>query len=137
LRKAKGLVSAYKSEPSATSIVQSISARSPFSLTTPPPPPPSHKIKDRVWISLTSLPGRIYQIKRIIDSLIVQTVPADEIVISIPDHSDRELIAYPIPDWLEEMTGRTELPRVRFYYYYYYYYFLLLFSCMHICLFTT
>lgn len=111
LKEAKGLIPAYKEATVKYTLGSSLV--SPFSLLTPPPPPPSGKVKERVWISLTTLPGRIHQIGRIMESLLTQTVAADEIVISVPEHSDREAMEYPIPDWLEEMTRRKKLPRVR------------------------
>jgi len=58
----------------------------PWAFSEPPPPPPMGPLRlpgspghQRVWISLTTLPGRIDQIHRTVETLLNQTVPADEV----------------------------------------------------------
>ena len=87
------------------------SAPPPVRSPLPLPGSPGHQ---KVWITLTTLPGRIYQIERTVMSLLHQTTPADELVISVPAHSDREGTAYPTPDWLQRLVERrVEPPFVR------------------------
>ena len=46
--------------------------------------PPS---RPRLVISLTTIPSRIGRIKAVLNSLIDQTVPADDILLAVPGHS--------------------------------------------------
>lgn len=61
----------------------------------------------RVIASLSTLPARINHLRPTIQSLLNQTRPPDEIVVSIPEFSKREQKHYVIPDYLARM------PRVR------------------------
>ena len=61
----------------------------------------------KVWISLTTLPGRIAQIERTVLSLVRQTVAPDEVVLSVPEHSAREGTAYGLPAWLEALVAAS------------------------------
>jgi len=75
---------------------------------------PGSEGHERVWISLTTLPGRIEQIERTVLSLVGQSVPFDEVVISVPERSEREGVEYPMPSWLQDLVlNRTQPPRVR------------------------
>ena len=61
----------------------------------PPPPRPS------------GASGRIDQIERTVRTLVGQSLAADEVVISIPQNSAREGMAYTVPAWLEALVGYT------------------------------
>jgi hypothetical protein len=61
---------------------------------------------DKVWVSLTTLPGRIDQTEPTILSLLHQTTPPDEIVISVPEQSSRERARYQQPFPWESGSGR-------------------------------
>src|SRR5437764_4512204 len=58
----------------------------------------------RVIVSLSTVPGRINNLRPTIRSLLKQTRPPDEIVLAIPDFSVRERRPYVVP---------TELSRLR------------------------
>src|SRR6266704_5977365 len=61
----------------------------------------------RVIASLTTVPGRINNLRPTIRSLLKQTRPPDEIVLAIPEFSVREQRPYVVPEYL------LRLPRVR------------------------
>ena len=61
----------------------------------------------RVIASLTTLPDRIANLEPTIRSLLEQTRPPDEIVLTIPQFSIRQKMEYAIPSYLET------IPRVR------------------------
>ena len=61
----------------------------------------------RVIASLTSVPGRINNLRPTIRSLLKQTRPPDEIVLAIPEFSIREQRPYVVPEYL------LRLPRLR------------------------
>src|SRR5438093_3262736 len=61
----------------------------------------------RVIASLTTVPGRINNLRPTIRSLLKQTRPPDEIVLAIPEFSIREQRPYVVPEYL------SQLPRVR------------------------
>jgi len=61
----------------------------------------------RVIASLTTVPGRINNLRPTIRSLLKQTRPPDEIVLAIPEFSIREQRAYVVPEYL------LRLPRLR------------------------
>src|SRR6266699_5389285 len=61
----------------------------------------------RVIASLTTVPGRINNLRPTIRSLLKQTRPPDEIVLAIPEFSIREQRPYVVPEYL------LRLPRVR------------------------
>jgi cellulose synthase/poly-beta-1,6-N-acetylglucosamine synthase-like glycosyltransferase len=61
----------------------------------------------RVIASLSTLPGRINNLRPTIRSLLRQTRPPDEIIIAVPEFSIREKRHYVVPKYL------SELPRVR------------------------
>lgn len=63
--------------------------------------------RPRVVISLTTIPSRIGRICRVVNSLIDQTSPADEIVLAIPAHSRRERVEYRIPNSLTSSSAVT------------------------------
>jgi hypothetical protein len=60
--------------------------------------------REPVWISMTTLPGRIAQIQETVFSLLNQTVAPDELIINIPRQSDREGSRYVIPSWLQQLV---------------------------------
>ena len=68
--------------------------------------------KPRVVVTLTTLPGRIHQIRRVLESLLHQTLSADEIRVYTPTHSARERRAYATPPWLAAMAPRVRLVRI-------------------------
>jgi hypothetical protein len=61
----------------------------------------------RVIASLTTVPGRISNLRPTIRSLLKQTRPPDEIVLAIPEFSIREQRPYVVPEYL------LRLPRLR------------------------
>ena len=61
----------------------------------------------RVIASLTTVPGRINNLRPTIRSLLKQTRPPDEIVVAIPEFSIREQRPYVVPEYL------LRLPRLR------------------------
>jgi hypothetical protein len=61
----------------------------------------------RVIASLSTVPGRINNLRPTIRSLLKQTHPPDEIVLAIPEFSIREQRPYVVPEYL------LRLPRVR------------------------
>jgi len=61
----------------------------------------------RVIASLTTVPGRINNLRPTIRSLLKQTRPPDEIVLAIPEFSIREQRLYVVPEYL------LRLPRLR------------------------
>ena len=63
--------------------------------------------KPRVVVTLTTLPGRIHQIRKVLESLLQQTLAADEIRVYPPTHSAREQRAYAPPPWLAAMAPRV------------------------------
>ena len=68
--------------------------------------------KPRVVVTLTTLPGRIHQIRNVLESLLQQTLAADEIRVYTPTHSAREQRAYATPPWLAAMAPRVRLVRI-------------------------
>ena len=68
--------------------------------------------KPRVVVTLTTLPGRIHQIRKVLESLLQQTLAADEIRVYTPTHSAREQRAYATPPWLAAMAPRVRLVRI-------------------------
>src|SRR6266513_4892283 len=64
----------------------------------------------RVIASLTTVPDRIDNLEPMIQSLLNQTRPPDEIVLAIPEFSTREQRPYVVPEYL------LRLPRVRILY---------------------
>lgn len=61
----------------------------------------------RVIVSLTTLPDRIGNLEPTVRSLVEQTRPPDEIVITVPQFSKRQGKQYVVPDYL------AKIPRVR------------------------
>jgi len=61
----------------------------------------------RVIASLSTLPGRINNLRPTIRSLLSQTRPPDEIILAVPEFSIREERPYIVPEYL------LRLPRVR------------------------
>jgi Glycosyl transferase family 2 len=61
----------------------------------------------RVIASLSTLPGRINNLRPTIRSLLKQTRPPDEIIVAVPEFSIREKRPYVVPKYL------LRLPRVR------------------------
>src|SRR6266699_4563733 len=61
----------------------------------------------RVIASLTTVPGRINNLRPTIRSLLKQTRPPDEIVLAIPEFSIREQRPYTVPEYV------LRLPRLR------------------------
>src|SRR5438045_8364314 len=61
----------------------------------------------RVIASLTTVPGRINNLRPTIRSLLKQTRPPDEIVLAIPEFSIREQRPYVVPEYI------SRVPRVR------------------------
>ena len=61
----------------------------------------------RVIASLSTVPDRIHNLEPTIQSLLKQTRPPDEIVLTIPEFSIREQRSYVVPEYL------SRLPRVR------------------------
>jgi hypothetical protein len=60
-------------------------------------------------VSLTTIPSRIGRIGRVLNSLIDQTCPADEIVLAVPDRSRRENVEYDIPNGIATSDAITIL----------------------------
>ena len=61
----------------------------------------------RVIVSLSTVPGRINNLRATIRSLLKQTRPPDEIILAVPEFSIREKRPYVVPEYL------LRLPRVR------------------------
>ena len=61
----------------------------------------------RVIASLSTLPGRINNLRSTIRSLLRQTRPPDEIILTVPEYSIREERPYVVPEYL------LRLPRLR------------------------
>ncbi len=76
-----------------------------------PKPAPAAPLpgRPRVVISLTTIPSRIGRIKTVLNSLIDQTVPADDILLAVPGHSRREGCGYRLPPFLAESTAVSVL----------------------------
>jgi hypothetical protein len=64
----------------------------------------------RVIASLSTVPGRINNLRATIRSLLKQTRPPDEIILAIPEFSIREERSYVVPEYL------SRLPRLRILY---------------------
>ncbi|MDA3885290.1 MAG: hypothetical protein PF638_06810 [Candidatus Delongbacteria bacterium] len=64
----------------------------------------SHKI----IVSFTTLPSRIVNLKKTINSLLNQTILPDEIVISIPELSVREKKKYIIPEFINKIIEKNK-----------------------------
>jgi len=69
--------------------------------------------KAPVWISMTTLPGRIARIKETVFSLLNQSVSPNEIIINLPLRSDREGTGYTIPSWLQDLLNSESGIRLR------------------------
>lgn len=63
--------------------------------------------QQRVVISLTTTPYRIDRIRETLDSLLNQSIPADQIYLNIPYVLQRDNISYAIPEWLQNYPGIT------------------------------
>jgi len=61
----------------------------------------------RVIVSLSTVPGRINNLRATIRSLLKQTRPPDEIILAVPEFSIREKRPYVVPEYL------LRLPRLR------------------------
>src|SRR6476659_398652 len=61
----------------------------------------------RVIVSLSTVPGRINNLRATIRSLLKQTRPTDEIILAVPEFSIREKRPYVVPEYL------LRLPRLR------------------------
>ena len=57
--------------------------------------------QDKIFISFTTIPSRINNLKPIVDSLINQTKKVDKILLNIPDYSIRFKQKYEIPEFLK------------------------------------
>jgi hypothetical protein len=68
---------------------------------------PALDSSQRVIVSMSTLPDRIFNLEPTIRCLLDQTRPPDEIVVAVPEFSRRQRKRYIIPDYLEQ------LPRVR------------------------
>lgn len=62
-----------------------------------------------LFVSLTTLPSRIFHIQRTLDSLCNQTQPPDMIFLCLPRWSIREQCEYPRPDWLSEYRAKLKI----------------------------
>lgn len=58
----------------------------------------------RVWVSLTTTPGRIDKMEKTIQSLLMQYFPPEKIVLNIPYVFGRDGSTYTIPEWLEKLV---------------------------------
>jgi hypothetical protein len=56
----------------------------------------------RVVISLTTLPSRLERLRPVLNSLLDQDSPADDVVLALPAYSQRERRAYQIPDFIRK-----------------------------------
>ena len=63
--------------------------------------------RERIIVSLSTLPDRIGRLRPTLKSLLSQTRPPDEIVLAVPEFSVRQNRAYIIPDYL------LKIPRLR------------------------
>lgn len=63
--------------------------------------------QQRIVISLTTTPHRIDKIKDTLDSLLAQSIKADQIYLNVPYHFQRDNIPYVIPSWLDKYPGVT------------------------------
>lgn len=63
----------------------------------------------RIVVSLSTLPSRIGRLVPVLNSLIDQDLPADEIVLALPQVSRREKVRYTIPDFIRESSAVTVL----------------------------
>ena len=63
--------------------------------------------RNRIIVSLSTLPDRIGRLRPTLTSLLNQTRPPDEIVLAVPEFSLRQNRVYTIPDYL------LEIPRLR------------------------
>jgi hypothetical protein len=57
----------------------------------------------RIWVSLTTTPGRIAKMERTIQSLLLQKYSAEKIVLNLPQQFGRDGSSYVIPEWLEKL----------------------------------
>ena len=57
----------------------------------------------RVWVSVTTTPGRIEKMEKTIQSLLLQYFPPEKIIINIPHVFGRDGSSYIIPEWLERL----------------------------------
>lgn len=67
---------------------------------------PDRRAKRRIIVSLSTLPDRIGNLEPTIRSLLEQTRPPDEIVLSLPDSSTRQARPYTLPDYLSRLPVR-------------------------------
>ena len=74
------------------------------------PAPALAKSRPRVVVSLTTIPSRIGRIRGVLNSLVDQTAPADEILLAVPRFSQREQCAYRVPKFLAETSAVRLLP---------------------------
>ena len=72
-------------------------------------PPRTIATNRRVVISLTTLPSRIGRLRQVLNSLIDQDAPADEIVLALPQVSQREKVPYTVPGFLRNSDAVTVL----------------------------
>ena len=61
--------------------------------------------KQSIIISLTTTPYRIQKIKDTLDSILAQSIKADEIYLNIPYTFKRDNIEYIVPEWLNNYSG--------------------------------
>lgn len=65
--------------------------------------------RPRVVISLTTMPSRIERIRPVLNSLLDQDRPADEVLLAVPSESLRERCPYRVPDFLRGNSAVTVL----------------------------
>ncbi|HEY5311677.1 MAG TPA: hypothetical protein VIK18_04135 [Pirellulales bacterium] len=74
-----------------------------------PRAPRSGRTRQRVVISLTTMPSRIGRIRPVLNSLLDQDHPADEVLLTVPSTSQREGCPYRVPDFLRGRSAVTVL----------------------------
>ena len=71
--------------------------------------------KPKVYISLTTIPSRMDNIRPLVDSLLQQTLDIDGVILNIPHYSIRFKSDYSIPDYLQNYHPKLKINRCKDY----------------------
>ena len=63
----------------------------------------------KLYVSITTLPSRVAELKPTLDSLLTQSKVPDAIFLCLPLVSRREKVGYTIPEWLEGYDERVRI----------------------------
>ena len=71
------------------------------------------KSKDKIYISLTTIPSRIEKLEPILDSLLDQQIEIEKILLNIPKYSIRFKKEYKIPKFLKKDKFKNKIEIIR------------------------